>query len=83
MCVFVFEQIESLCIGLRNKKGNGYLKGSKRLFYVFVLFMLLVVIILKFLYIYFFQIIKGKENNVFVFSKLCCLLVIRCIDGIY
>lgn len=83
MCVLVPEQTESSCTGPRNKRGNGYLKGSKRLFYVLVSFMPLAVITLKSLYIYFFQIIKGKENNVFVPSKLCCLLATRCIDGIY
>lgn len=52
MCVPVPEQTESLCAGPRDKGENGYLKGSKSLFYVLVSFMPLAVITLKSLYIH-------------------------------
>lgn len=79
MCVLVPEQTESLCADLRNKGENRYLKGSKSLFYVLVSFMPLAVITLKSFYIYiyiyvFFADNKRQRKNIFVPSKLCCLL---------
>lgn len=47
MCVLASEHTENVCAGPRNKRENGYLKGSKSLFYALISFMPPAVITLK------------------------------------